>query len=162
MKPQEGESQPLLSVSRHPGNVESSWRVLAACAGFLADSYDLFTIDLVMLILQLEYGEALISAHAKALMVSAMLAGVVTGQIGFGYAADWLGRKWLFVTTAALTIVGAISCSLCWHSAAVLPIQMSICRFLLGVGVGGEYPLSATVPWQRVTARCSFSEPPQL
>ena len=117
--------------------------MLAACIGFLADSYDLFTIDLVVLILQLEYGELLVSARAKAMMVSAMLAGVVIGQLAFGYVADWLGRKWAFVTTAALTILGALSCSLC-SGPATLPIQMSVCRFFLGLGVGGEYPLSAT------------------
>jgi len=143
MKPQEGESQPLLAGERL-SHGEGTWRVLAACIGFLADSYDLFTIDLVVLILQLEYGELLVSARAKAMMVSAMLAGVVIGQLAFGYVADWLGRKWAFVTTAALTILGALSCSLC-SGPATLPIQMSVCRFFLGLGVGGEYPLSATV-----------------
>ena len=142
MKPQEGESQPLVAGERL-SHGEGTWRVLAACIGFLADSYDLFTIDLVVLILQLEYGELLVSARAKAMMVSAMLAGVVIGQLAFGYVADWLGRKWAFVTTAALTILGALSCSLC-SGPATLPIQMSVCRFFLGLGVGGEYPLSAT------------------
>ena len=142
MKPQEGETQPLLSVSRHRIQADSTWRVSAACLGFLADSYDLFTIDLVVLILQLQHGELKISAGAKALMVSAMLAGVLTGQLGFGYVADWMGRKWAFVATAALTVIGALSCSLCQNAAVVL--QMSLCRFVLGVGVGGEYPLSAT------------------
>mmetsp|Transcript_43794 Transcript_43794/g.81758 ORF Transcript_43794/g.81758 Transcript_43794/m.81758 type:complete len:451 (-) Transcript_43794:78-1430(-) len=145
MKParDEGESQPLLAAGRVH---DSSWRIVAACTGFLADSYDLFTIDLVVLILQLEYGEELISTRAKALMVSTMLAGVVAGQVGFGLAADWLGRKWAFVATAGLTIVGALTCSLCYESQLLsLPLQMSLCRFLLGAGVGGEYPLSATV-----------------
>ena len=156
MKPQEGErlesreSQPLLPT-RHPASAESTWRVLAACVGFLADSYDLFTIDIVVLILQLEHGEELVSARAKSMMVSAMLAGVVIGQLSFGYIADWLGRKWSFVTTAALTILGALSCALCSGA----PIQMSVCRFFLGLGVGGEYPLSATAP--RPSAHWSLS-----
>ena len=123
-------------------------RILATSVGFLADSYDLFTIDLVVLILQIRYGEELISTGAKSLMVSTMLAGVVAGQLLFGMLADWLGRKWSFVYTAGLTVLSSLACSACFHENYLgLPLQLALCRFLLGLGVGGEYPLSATVPW---------------
>ena len=122
--------------------------VLASCVGFLADSYDLFTIDLVVLILELHYGEALISAKSKALMVSTMLFGVVAGQLLFGLLADRWGRKWTFVSTAGLTVFSCLASALCDGDAAVpLPLQLALCRFVLGCGVGGEYPLSATVSW---------------
>ena len=122
--------------------------VLASCVGFLADSYDLFTIDLVVLILELHYGEALISAKSKALMVSTMLFGVVAGQLLFGALADRWGRKWTFVSTAGLTVFSCLASALCGDGLAwPLPLQLALCRFVLGCGVGGEYPLSATVSW---------------
>eukprot|EP00930_Biecheleria_cincta_P070537 TRINITY_DN58177_c0_g1_i1.p1 TRINITY_DN58177_c0_g1~~TRINITY_DN58177_c0_g1_i1.p1 ORF type:complete len:460 (-),score=87.01 TRINITY_DN58177_c0_g1_i1:57-1436(-) len=139
------EEVPLLPA--RPGSDKGTrWRVAAACAGFLADAYDLFTIDLVVLILHQQYGEV-IGAHEKSIMVSMMLAGVIIGQLSFGYIADWVGRKWAFVATAALTIIGALACSFCGGlgGPSGLPVQLALCRFMLGIGVGGEYPLSATV-----------------
>lgn len=124
--------------------------VLASCVGFLADSYDLFTIDLVVLILELHYGEALISAKSKALMVSTMLFGVVAGQLLFGLLADRWGRRWTFISTAGLTVFSCLASALCGDAAVPLPLQLALCRFVLGCGVGGEYPLSATVSAEAV------------
>lgn len=121
------------------------WRIACACCGFLADSYDLFTIDLVILILQIEYGSDMIGAAQKSLIVSMMLAGTIIGQLSFGCVGDIVGRKWAFVATAGLTIVGALLAGACVNRAGTLPLQLALCRFLLGIGVGGEYPLSATV-----------------
>jgi len=149
-----GEQTPLFPT---PGELNpqsnSAWNVACACAGFLADAYDLFTIDLVLLILVIEYGERLISPAAESLIVSVMLAGVIVGQLTFGYIADWLGRKWAFVATAALTVCGALAsaCAVDSGGRFGLPQQLCLYRFWLGVGVGGEYPLSATVTAEAVT-----------
>lgn len=145
------EEVPLLPAK--PGSDKGTrWRVAAACVGFLADAYDLFTIDLVVLILHQQYGD-MIGATEKSMMVSMMLAGVIIGQLSFGYIADWVGRKWAFVATAAFTIVGALACSLCGGlgGPSGLPLQLALCRFILGIGVGGEYPLSATVSAEAAT-----------
>lgn len=143
--PASDELQPLL-VKSHVGE-SAAWKVTASCCGFLADSYDLFTIDLVVPALQLQYGEHVIGAKEKSLMVSLMLVGVIVGQLSFGIVADWVGRKWAFVTTAGITILGAIlsACVQPSESGWSLPLQLALCRLLLGIGVGGEYPLSATV-----------------
>ena len=70
----------------------------------------------------------------------------IAGQLSFGVLADYLGRRRGFIVTLSLLILGA---SL---SAAARPVGglnlfvvLSLSRFILGVGVGGEYPLSATV-----------------
>jgi len=146
------EARPLLSDAdvKPPGGAETeanaAWRLAASSAGFLADAYDLFTIDLVILILGFEYGAEVSDAHNKSLMVSTMLAGIIVGQLSFGFVADWLGRKWAFVATAGLTVVGAVLSALVRDGGAMpLPLQLALCRLVLGVGVGGEYPLSATV-----------------
>lgn len=142
------ELKPLLpkQAARSVG-VSPAYKVAASCVGFIADSYDLFTIDLVVPALELQYGEAVIGAREKSLMVSLMLAGVIIGQLSFGFVADWVGRKWAFVTTAGITIVGAVlsACVQPSETSWNLPTQLALCRLLLGIGVGGEYPLSATV-----------------
>eukprot|EP00438_Fugacium_kawagutii_P012900 Skav204574 [mRNA] locus=scaffold2218:222481:228735:- [translate_table: standard] len=80
-------------------------------------------------------------------MVSTMLFGVVVGQLFFGAVADSFGRKWAFVCTAGLTVFSSLASALCWHDGMqgqglALPMQLAMCRFILGCGVGGEYPLS--------------------
>ena len=68
------------------------------------------------------------------------------GQLSFGVLADFLGRRRSFIATLSLLVLGAAA------SAAAAPVggvSLFLClaaaRFVLGVGVGGEYPLSATV-----------------
>lgn len=127
---------------------DATWRIWAARLGFFADSYDLFAIDLVILIFEFVYPPDVFTTAAKSLSVTAMIIGVIVGQLSFGFVADWIGRKWAFVTTAALTVFGAILSALVTqdtHLLLGLPGQLAVTRFLLGVGVGGEYPLSATV-----------------
>ena len=70
----------------------------------------------------------------------------IAGQLLFGVLADYLGRRRSFIATLSLLIIGAAS-SAASHSLGAMSVFLclSLCRFVLGVGVGGEYPLSATV-----------------
>ena len=70
----------------------------------------------------------------------------IAGQLTFGVLADYLGRRRGFIATLTLLIVGA-SLSAAAHDVGALTLftVLALCRFILGVGVGGEYPLSATV-----------------
>jgi len=122
-------------------------RVHAARLGFLADAYDLFAIDLVVLIFDLTYGREVFDAPAKSLVVTSMLVGIVLGQLTFGYIADWFGRRKASVATAGLVILGALASASTTKYITVVsyPVQLASCRFLMGLGVGGEYPLSATI-----------------
>ena len=99
---------------------------------------------------------------------NAALIGSITGQIAFGFAGDVLGRKWCFVVTTLLIIVGclgsataaagarvpsALNAAGCWGSAGAQPSgfatdvygQLILWRAVLGFGVGGEYPLAGTI-----------------
>lgn len=139
--PPYGAAQPPAGRAKDDETV--AWRLVATSVGTLADAYDLFTIDLVVLILTLLSGESVLGPRQKSIMVSFMLLGTISGQLLFGFAADRLGRKWCFVATAGLTVVGALlSASV---QASHLPLQLALSRFVLGFGVGGEYPLSAAV-----------------
>jgi len=118
-------------------------KVLISGVGFFSDAYDLFIINIVMLILFDIYGG---SSETEAFISSAALAGAIGGQLIFGFLADRIGRKKGFVVTLSLVSFGALASSLSFHT-ATNSIYVSLCffRFLLGFGIGGEYPLSATI-----------------
>jgi MFS family permease/CBS domain-containing protein len=65
---------------------------------------------------------------------SAYIAGACLGALYFGWLADRIGRKKLFMITLAVFLVGsvltAISFAYWWFF---------LCRFITGAGIGGEY-----------------------
>eukprot|EP00929_Paragymnodinium_shiwhaense_P065749 TRINITY_DN32945_c0_g1_i1.p1 TRINITY_DN32945_c0_g1~~TRINITY_DN32945_c0_g1_i1.p1 ORF type:complete len:471 (-),score=93.18 TRINITY_DN32945_c0_g1_i1:112-1524(-) len=126
-------------------------QVVIAGVGFLTDAYDLFVIDLVLAILHRL--DPQIGPHEKALVASATLVGAVAGQLTFGLLGDWLGRRWTFLATCFLIVFGALASACCvWTTAGLSLIhQLAICRFALGFGVGGEYPLAATITAEGTT-----------
>jgi len=76
------------------------------------------------------------------------LVGVILGQVSFGTIADIVGRKCASITTAVFTIFGAILSSCVADTPGGffgIAVQLTLCRFVLGLGIGGEYPLSATI-----------------
>lgn len=122
-------------------------KTLISGIGLMADAYSLFVINLVKLVLHSKYPDIYTSGKASQISTAA-LAGSVAGQMVFGALADRIGRRAIFVTTISLVIVGAIGSATCIYKEGAtfdLYDQMTIWLVLLGFGVGGEYPLSATV-----------------
>jgi hypothetical protein len=125
-------------------SLSAPFRTLIAGVGFLSDAYDLFVIGLAKNVLAVQYGQT--PSQAAALGTAALAASVV-GQLVFGGLADTLGRRVLFVATLCLVIVGALGSATATDGLAGTGVytQLTAWRCVLGVGVGGEYPLSATV-----------------
>jgi MFS family permease len=119
-------------------------KVAIASVGFCLDAYDFFIINIVLHIMGNVYGEA--TDTEKGFVASMALYGALLGQVLFGVLADKMGRRVIFVTTCILVVLGSLSSSLVWHNPNFSIFwQLGICRFILGLGVGGEYPLSASV-----------------
>lgn len=125
-------------------------RVLLAGAGFLSDAYDLFVINMVIRLLRDDHpqfaAEGTISGY-EAMIASAALVGAVVGQLCAGHLADIMGRKAIFVITAVLIIFGNLGAASSTNTDEAFTIYHKIAffRFFTGVGIGGEYPLAATV-----------------
>jgi PHS family inorganic phosphate transporter-like MFS transporter len=129
-------------------------------------------INIVLLILSVTHG---ISAADKGWISSAVLVGALFGQIGFGFIADkvpsfllflfsvvavqlkcvrcvrcvrcvQIGRKKGFVATLSLVILGTLASALAFPVGPIsIAAVLAVLRFVLGIGIGGEYPLSATI-----------------
>lgn len=121
-------------------------RILISGAGFLADAYDLFVINVVVdMMSQVDYKQTLTN-DLKSNVKTTALIGAVVGQIGFGATADLIGRRKVFIMTCSLVIIGALLSATVQDTETFgIYSQLALWRFVLGVGVGGEYPLSAAI-----------------
>ena len=111
--------------------------VVVSGMGFFTDAYDLFVIGIASALITKEWG---LSSGQLALLNSTMLGAAFLGAFVFGRLADLAGRKRVYWMVAAIMIVGALGSALSpsyWVLVAF--------RFLLGFGVGGDYPVSAVL-----------------
>lgn len=86
--------------------------------------------------------------HTIDLWISAAaLVGTLCGQVFFGFLGDRMGRKSVYLFTLMIMIVATIG--QCTSASAVrgasFAVWLVLWRLMLGFGVGGEYPLSATI-----------------
>jgi MFS transporter, PHS family, inorganic phosphate transporter len=125
--------------------------VLKLGAGFFADAYDLFVIDIVLSILQEQaidddHGMGFDATSTKSLVAASTSIGAVIGMVLFGLIGDIIGRRMGVLITGTLVAVGSLLSACAIRSDVVsLCTQLTIYRTLLGIGIGGEYPLSATM-----------------
>ncbi len=120
--------------------------IVVAGMGFFTDAYDLFVISLVIPILVALQPGGTIGKSELALLGAAALMGAAVGQVLFGWLGDRLGRRRVYGFTLSLMAIGAVGSALSVSLGGLSTITVLILwRFVLGVGVGGDYPLSATI-----------------
>jgi len=120
--------------------------IVVAGMGFFTDAYDLFVISLVIPILVALFEGGKINEGQIGLLASSALMGAAAGQVLFGWLGDRLGRRRVYGVTLSVLAIGAIGSALSGPVAGLSTISvLTIWRFVLGVGVGGDYPLSATI-----------------
>ncbi|KAI6693517.1 hypothetical protein NL676_021227 [Syzygium grande] len=127
--------------------------IVIAGMGFFTDAYDLFSISLVTKLLGRIYYFNLKSdkpgtlpPNVAAAVNGVALCGTLAGQLFFGWLGDKLGRKRVYGITLVLMVVCSVASGL---SLGRQPkgVMATLCffRFWLGFGIGGDYPLSATI-----------------
>lgn len=122
--------------------------IISAVSNF-STAYNLVIINIVSVVLEYQYCGGEKGCNAEVSNAStACLVGAIFGQLAFGYIGDWIGRGPALQLTMAMSILGA------FISAFAVPITnspetvftfLTLTRFILGVGVGGVYPLAATI-----------------
>ena len=111
--------------------------VVASGIGFFTDAYDLFVIGIVSTLLKSQWH---LGTGQLALLNAVMLGAAFLGALFFGRLADRLGRTRVYWISAALMVLAAIGSAL---SPSLL--VLTIFRFLLGFGVGGDYPVTSVL-----------------
>ncbi|MDG7041278.1 MAG: MFS transporter [Nitrososphaerota archaeon] len=110
--------------------------------GFFTDAYDLFIIGAVLTLLPLA-GWGALTALQTSLLASTALIAAVLGALVFGRLLDHLGRKAVYGLELVILVVGALG------SAFLTPVNgvyiLMAWRFLLGIGIGGDYSTSSTI-----------------
>jgi MFS family permease len=105
--------------------------------GFFTDAYDLFVIGIVVALLKTEWN---LSTGQVSWLNSATLLAAAVGAIVFGRIADILGRKRIYGYEVLILAIGALASAFAPNYTFLL-----ICRIILGIGIGGDYPVSATI-----------------
>jgi MFS transporter, PHS family, inorganic phosphate transporter len=105
--------------------------------GFFTDAYDLFVIGIVVALIETQWK---LSTHQVSWLNSATLLASAFGAIIFGRVADILGRKRIYGYEVLILAFGAIASAFAPNYTFLL-----VSRIILGIGIGGDYPVSATI-----------------
>ncbi|KAJ2782810.1 hypothetical protein GGI15_002785 [Coemansia interrupta] len=139
-------------------NTKLNWEMikkLTVCGvAFLNDAYDMFAINIVAMMLGFVYyhdaeGSAANTVPKKwdTLIKIAVQVGCLLGQLVMGRLGDKIGRTTVYAASLMIAIITTVASA--FSNSMVKGINvfvvLFIWRVLLGFGIGGDYPLTATI-----------------
>jgi MFS transporter, PHS family, inorganic phosphate transporter len=130
-------ADPFQSLDEAKVNKFQIKTMFVAGMGFFTDAYDLFVIGIVVSLLKTQWA---LSTNQVSWLNSATLLASAFGAIIFGRVADILGRKKIYGYEVLILAAGAIASAFSPNYTFLL-----VSRIVLGVGIGGDYPVSATI-----------------
>jgi PHS family inorganic phosphate transporter-like MFS transporter len=133
--------------------------VTVAGIGFFTDSYDIFAVNLITNILGMVFWQGqpipgsnmggnygVLPTSVNTAIKAATSGGTVVGMMGFGWLSDRLGRRKMYGVELAIIVLATLAQSLAAPSKAVTMTGLIIFwRVVMGIGIGGDYPLSAVI-----------------
>ncbi|XP_047044271.1 putative inorganic phosphate transporter 1-13 [Lolium rigidum] len=123
--------------------------IVIAGMGFFTDAYDLFSVSLIADLLGRIYynsADGKLPSDVAGAVSAVALCGTLLGQLFFGWLGDRMGRKRIYGVTLKLMVVCSLASGLSFHyKPKCIIATLCFFRFWLGFGVGGDYPLSATI-----------------
>lgn len=120
--------------------------IMIGGVGFLTDSYDIFAINLSSAMLNYVFWAGDIPDSTQTLIKVSTSVGAVIGQVSFGMMGDLLGRKKIYGLELTIMIVATImQCTLGESPAVNFVAIFSFYRIVLGMGIGGDYPMSSII-----------------
>ncbi|CAM4796488.1 unnamed protein product [Rotaria magnacalcarata] len=124
--------------------------ILVSSTGFFMDAYDIFVINLAVPMLGYVYymnQNNMVPSNIQGIIKGITNVGNLIGQLVFGFLGDSKGRKSIYGIELLIIIVATIGSAMAGSAATGVGTLgfLGFWRFLLGIGIGGDYPMSATV-----------------
>ncbi|MBP2134299.1 MFS family permease [Methanomicrobium sp. W14] len=113
------------------------WKIwFLSSMGIFLDGFDLFIISIALplIIAQFEPGSVM-----TGLIGSAAVIGSIIGAAAGGKISDKLGRKAIYIVDLILFLVFSLMTTFAWDIYSLI-----LFRFLLGIGIGADYPICAS------------------
>jgi MFS transporter, putative metabolite:H+ symporter len=117
----------------------SRWFIRARVVMGSATFFDAFNALSIAFVLPILVPLWHITAPEVGIMIGASYVGQVVGALAFSWAAERYGRIPCAAAATAIYALMSLACAGAWSFSALL-----ICRFIQGIGVGGEMPVAAT------------------
>lgn len=122
------------------------WLLWALSAGLIAlDGFDFFIIGIALPFLRQDFG--LSNPEVGGIAVAAII-GSLVGSLTLGLITDKLGRQTMLIVDIAIFVVATAGTVFAWDVASLIGF-----RFLVGVGIGADYPLSVSYITENVPTR---------
>ena len=122
------------------------WLLWILAAGLIAlDGFDFFVIGIALPFLKEDF--SLTSLEIGAVAVAA-IAGALLGSLILGPITDKIGRQKMLVVDLAIFILASAGTALAWNAWSLIGF-----RFLVGVGIGADYPISVAYITENVPSR---------
>jgi MFS transporter, putative metabolite:H+ symporter len=117
----------------------SRWYVVARIVMGSATFFDAFNALSIAFVLPILVPLWHITAPEIGFLIGASYVGQIIGALAFSWGAERYGRVPCAAASTAIYAVMSLACAGAWSFSALL-----ICRFIQGIGVGGEMPVAAT------------------
>ena len=129
--------------------------ITVAGVGFLTDAYDIFAINLGLSMMSHVFWEnGNVPSSTSTLIKVSTSVGTVIGQLGFGFLADYVGRKRIYGTELIVMICATIGqCCLGESPAINFTAILTFFRIVQGIGIGGDYPMSSVISSEFATTK---------
>jgi len=142
------DTQRKLAIRQIDKGKFSAWTAFVAGAGFFTDAYDIFAVNAILPMINVVYWDGTMTRGTELLFNLAVLVGTFIGQFVIGLFADRYGRKRMYgielVVLTVATIFVAVTSEGALRGTHRLAWFVSW-RFIMGIGIGGDYPLSAVI-----------------
>ncbi|PHH56018.1 putative inorganic phosphate transporter C23D3.12 [Ceratocystis fimbriata CBS 114723] len=86
------------------------------------------------------------------------IVGIMVGQMLVGVMGDWIGRRFGLIQDAVIMFIGLVMLTASWGlTLQGWVICYALCLMFYGIGVGGEYPVTATAAMENALAAGTMS-----